>query len=184
MDLDYYDCGDRDEKHHSVEQIRIFAEQLMKKPAGDILVAIFRNLDLLTDKAQNALLKIFEDTPPQLMVMVTSKSAEKIIPTLRSRMVIVANSAHIRSENPLQAAVDDFVNGRPETLFTLTLAPSKESGFDREDALWIVTGLQDAIECGKLPVRCVQAVAQTRLALETTNTIAKYLIDQLLITLA
>jgi hypothetical protein len=71
-----------------------------------------------------------------------------------------------------------------ESLFSLTLAPSRESGFDREDALWIVQGLQDAIECGKLSVRHAKKVAETRVFLETTNTIAKYLIDQLLISLS
>lgn len=65
----------------------------------------------------------------------------------------------------------------------MTLAPSKESKFTRDDALWIVQGLQDALECGKIPVRHTKKVLQTRLQLETTNTIAKYLIDQLLISL-
>ncbi len=65
----------------------------------------------------------------------------------------------------------------------MTLAPSKELKFTRDDALWIVQGLQDALECGKLPVRHAKKVLQTRLQLETTNTIAKYLIDQLLISL-
>lgn len=66
----------------------------------------------------------------------------------------------------------------------MTLAPSKESRFTREDALWIVQGLQDAIECGKLPLRHVKKLSETRLQLETTNTIAKYLIDQLIISIS
>lgn len=66
----------------------------------------------------------------------------------------------------------------------MTLAPSKESKFSREDALWIVQGLQDAIEYGKLPVRYAKKLSEARLRLETTNTIAKYLIDQLIISIS
>lgn len=66
----------------------------------------------------------------------------------------------------------------------MTLAPSKESKFAREDALWVVQGLQDAIEYGRLPVRHAKKLLETRLQLENTNTIAKYLIDQLIISLS
>lgn len=65
----------------------------------------------------------------------------------------------------------------------MTLAPSKESKFTRDDALWIVQGLQDAVECGKLATKHAKNILTTRIQLETTNTIAKYLIDQLLISL-
>lgn len=65
----------------------------------------------------------------------------------------------------------------------MTLAPSKESKFTRDDALWIIQGLQDAIECGKLPVKHAKSIITARLQLETTNTIAKYLVDQLLISI-
>lgn len=89
-----------------------------------------------------------------------------------------------RSENPFQSAIDDFLRKKPETIFQITLASSKERKFSREDALWIVQGLQDAIECGTLSVRYAKKVRETRIQLETTNTIAKYLIDQLLISIS
>jgi hypothetical protein len=66
----------------------------------------------------------------------------------------------------------------------MTLASSKEYKFSREDALCVLQGLQDAIECGTLPVRYAKNIRETRIKLETTNTIAKYLIDQLIITIS
>lgn len=86
--------------------------------------------------------------------------------------------------NPHQDAVNAYVAGNPEPLFSLTLVSSKEAKFTREDALWVVQGLQDAIECGTLSPRHARQISDTRVLLETTNTIAKYLIDQLLISLA
>jgi hypothetical protein len=47
----------------------------------------------------------------------------------------------------------------------------------------VVTWLQNAILNGTLSPRNAQYIRETRLALETTNTIAKYLIDKLLIEL-
>jgi hypothetical protein len=86
--------------------------------------------------------------------------------------------------NPFTDEIRDFLSGKPEKLFAHTLPSSKQSHFDRTKAIWIVSGLQDALECGTLSHRHAEAIMRTRLLLETTNTIAKYLIDQLLITLA
>lgn len=70
--------------------IREQAEKLYQKPNGDILVALFRNIDILTEPAANALLRVFEDVPEQLLIIVTSLSPQKIIPTLQSRMIMMA----------------------------------------------------------------------------------------------
>lgn len=183
-DFLYYDCGNRDAGNHKVKNIREFAEKLYQKPSGDVLLVVFRNIEILTDESAHALLRIFEDIPPQVLILLTSPSPQKIIPTLLSRTLIIDSETSLRGENPMQWAIDDFLTGKPETLFKITLAPSKESKFTRSDALWIVTGLQDALECGRIPVRHAKSILKTRFYLETTNTIAKYLIDQLLITLS
>ncbi len=148
------------------------------------MIALFRSIEILTDTSANALLHLFEDVPPQVLILVTSRSPQKIISTLQSRMLLIDSGATSRGNNPHQEAIDNFIAGKPEKLFQMTLAPSKESKFTRDDALWIVQGLQDAIEYGRLPVKHANLVLQTRLDLETTNTIAKYLIDQLLISLS
>lgn len=183
-DCNYYDCADKERKNHTAAILREHAEKLYQKPNGEILVALFRNIDVLTETSANALLRIFEDVPAQLLIIVTSRSPAKIIPTLQSRMIILAPGSSKWGENPHQVAIDAYVGGNHEPLFALTLAPSKESKFSRDDALWVVQGLQDAITCGKLSTRHARQISDTRILLETTNTIAKYLIDQLLISLA
>lgn len=183
-DFYYYDCGNKKAKHHGAEKVREHVEKLYQKPTGDILVALFRRIDLLTETSANALLKLFEDVPNQLLIMVTSSSPQKIIPTLQSRMIIMSPGIIPGATNPHQSAIDAYVQGNPEFLFALTLAPSKESKFSREDALWVIRGLQDAIECGTLSTRYAKQLSEAQVLLETTNTIAKYLIDQLLISLA
>lgn len=89
-DFLYYDCADRESGHHKADQVREQAEKLYTKPAGSILVSLFRNLEILTDTSSNALLNVFEDVPAGLLVIVTSPSPGKIIPTLQSRMIMLA----------------------------------------------------------------------------------------------
>ncbi len=178
-DFLWYDCADRASKNHGVEKTRAFTEKLYQTPAWDIFVALFLNLDALTMNAHNALLKVFEDVPQRLLILVTSQTPEKIIPTLQSRIITLGSEGIQRGENPLQGAIDDFIVGRPEGLFALTLG--KE--FKKEQALWVVAWLQNAVLSGTLSSRNAKYIRETRLALETTNTIAKYLIDQLLISL-
>ena len=183
-DFVYYDCSDKKNKNHGAEKVREQAEKLYQKPAGNILVVLFRHIDILTETSANALLRLFEDVPSQLFILATSHAPQKIISTLQSRMIMLAPGVVSGGINPHQDAVDAYVAGNPEPLFGLTLVSSKEAKFTREDALWIIQGLQDAIECGTLSPRHARQISDTRVLLETTNTIAKYLIDQLLISLA
>jgi hypothetical protein len=183
-DFLYYDCGDKKARHHMAEIVRKHVETLYQKPSGDILVALFRHIDILTDTSANALLRLFEDVPWQLLILVTSQAPQKIISTLKSRMILLAPSIVWWGENPHKNAVDAYVAGDPEPLFALTLVSSREWKFSRDDALWVIQGLQDAIKCGTLSPRHARRISETRVLLETTNTIAKYLIDQLLISLS
>lgn len=183
-DFLYYDCSDKNAGNHKAEQVREHALKLYQKPSGEMLIALFRNIEILTDTSANALLHLFEDVPPQVFIVVTSKSPQKIISTLQSRMLMLDIRAFSRWDNPHREPIEEFVRGKPEKLFQMTLAPSKESKFSRDDALWVIQGLQDAIEYGTLSPRFAKRVLQTRLHLETTNTIPKYLIDQLLISLS
>ncbi len=90
MDFLYYDCGDKISGNHKADKVRMQAEKLYQKPAGDILIALFRNIDRLTDTSANSLLRLFEDVPAQVLILVTSSSPEKIIPTIQSRMLMMS----------------------------------------------------------------------------------------------
>ena len=79
-----------------------------------MFVAVFLNIDALTMNAHNALLRVFEDVPQRLLILVTSQTPEKIIPTLQSRIVTLDTEGIQRGINPFQDAIDDFVTGHPE----------------------------------------------------------------------
>ena len=108
-DFLYYDCSDKDAGNHKAEQVREHALKLYQKPSGDIFVAIFRNIEILTDTSANALLHLFEDVPPQVLILVTNRSPQKISSTLQSRMLILDSGALSRGENPHREAIDAFL---------------------------------------------------------------------------
>lgn len=187
IDFWYYDCADRSKKwseHYRVEFIKKHVEKLYQKTSSDISLALFRNIDALTasgeNKSENALLHFFEDVPPWLAIIVTSTRPQIIIPTLQSRMIMLAPNAQHTHENPFREAVNNFLRGDHSALFSLTLGPSSETKFSREDALWIISGLQEAIMYGTLSPRHAQRIQKTRVLLESTPTNPKYLIDLLL----
>jgi hypothetical protein len=180
-DFYYYDCADRTSGNHKAEQIRNFILALSQKPSNDLQIILFRHIETLTEVSAHALLHIFEDVPNRTLILTTSVSPTKILPTLLSRMVILDNEKVLQLNNPLQNQVDDFIDWNPESLFRMTLAPSKESKFTQGEALWVIQGLQDAISCGRISTQHAKTLRNTRIQLENTNTIPKYLIDQLLI---
>ncbi|HVU06876.1 MAG TPA: hypothetical protein VHE10_03780 [Candidatus Paceibacterota bacterium] len=71
--------------------------QAMKPVRGDrkifILVA-----DSMTNEAQNSLLKVFEEPTPGTHFFVISSSARILLPTLRSRMIVVVHESAKKSD--------------------------------------------------------------------------------------
>ena len=95
-DLLYYNTLDGSDgaQNYKIKPLKEFVQKLHQKPSGEILVVIFRNFELFSTKSAlvtsaNSLLKVFEDVPPSLLIMVTSPAPQKIIPTLLSRMILV-----------------------------------------------------------------------------------------------
>jgi DNA polymerase III gamma/tau subunit len=113
-DFLWYDCADKKSESHKVKFVREFVEKLYQKPVGEIFVVLFLNIEILTPESYNALLNIFEEVPQRLLILVTSQTPEKIIPTLQSRIISLDTEGIHRGENPFQETIDSFVLGRPE----------------------------------------------------------------------
>ena len=125
-DVYLYDCGDRDNELHKVGPLREFVQKLYQKPQGDILVAIFHHLDILREETSAVLLRLFEDVPKGLCILITSQSPQKLLPTIVSRIIVVDGETALKKENPLRDVVQEYLEGRPEKIFSLTLKSSKE----------------------------------------------------------
>lgn len=69
----------------SVEQVRNLYEQTRSKRTNE-LVVIVANAERMTHAAQNAFLKLLEEPPQAVRFIITSHSADELLPTIQSRV--------------------------------------------------------------------------------------------------
>ncbi len=78
------------ESQIAIDQMRELQHSLSLAPfEGQWRVAVLLDLQAASDEAQNALLKTLEEPPPQVVLLVTARSAEAILPTIVSRCEVI-----------------------------------------------------------------------------------------------
>jgi DNA polymerase III subunit delta' len=91
----------------SIQQIRLLKERAQFGPLrGRRRVFLIDRLDRANEQAANSLLKILEEPPPYLILMATAENVYDLLPTIRSRSLIIPMS-------PLsQEEMEKFVRDR------------------------------------------------------------------------
>lgn len=88
-----------DKKSIGVEVIRELLREVYTKPySAQKKVFIIEDAMLLTDQAQNALLKIFEEPPAYAVFILITQSLTKLLSTVRSRAVAVSFTQYTNAE--------------------------------------------------------------------------------------
>lgn len=80
--------------------------RLTKSVRDTRLAVLIDNAELMGDDAQNSLLKLLEEPPSNVLFILTSHNAERLLPTIRSRSVVVS-LRHVTSEQS-RAFLDEF----------------------------------------------------------------------------
>ncbi len=70
------------------EQISRLQEELKKKPIGERNLAIIKDADTMTTRAQNRLLKTLEEPSAGTVIILLSENRENLLETIKSRCVI------------------------------------------------------------------------------------------------
>ena len=74
----------------SIQQMRLLKERAQYKPLrGRYRVFLIDRLDRANEQAANSLLKILEEPPEHLLLFLTAQNAYDLLPTIRSRSVIL-----------------------------------------------------------------------------------------------
>ncbi|MES2223467.1 MAG: hypothetical protein V4469_00880 [Patescibacteria group bacterium] len=87
-----------------IEDARNVIEMSLGAPVQNEKKIIVFSFDSITNDAQNAFLKIFEDPSPQLKFVLNTYTADGLLPTLRSRLSIYKNKKEVEVVN-----VDGFM---------------------------------------------------------------------------
>ncbi len=78
------------ESQITIDQVRELQRGLSLAPyEGRWRVAVLLDLHAANDEAQNALLKTLEEPPPRVVLVVTARSAEALLPTIVSRCEVI-----------------------------------------------------------------------------------------------
>lgn len=124
------------------EQISKLQSELKKKPVGERHLAIIKDADTMTARAQNRLLKTLEEPFEGTVIILLSENRENLLDTIRSRCVLY------RLEDEKS---DSSGNEKAEAIFGVI---SEKQGFfkgketlsasikSREDALELLDGLE------------------------------------------
>lgn len=73
----------------SIHQVRLLKELAQYAPAqGRWRVFLVDQLDRINEQAANSLLKVLEEPPPYLIIILTAENLYNILPTIRSRSII------------------------------------------------------------------------------------------------
>lgn len=78
-----------------IEDARDIIEMSIGAPIQNEKKIIVFSFDSITADAQNAFLKIFEDPSPQLKFVLNTYTADGLLPTLRSRLLIYKNEKRV-----------------------------------------------------------------------------------------
>lgn len=121
------------EESLGIDASRRLKEFLSQKPIkSSHRTAVIIGGDTLTPQAQNALLKICEDPPPNSKIILTVKNEENLLPTLRSRF----QKIHLTEGNSLEKAASQI----SEEVAYLAERFLKSDARTRGEVIKLVTG--------------------------------------------
>lgn len=128
------------------EQIFKLQGELQKKPVGSRNIAIIKDADTMTVRAQNRLLKTLEEPFPGTVIILLSENRENLLETIRSRCVLYRLEdvrENTKGQEAAEAIFDAFYEGK--NFFELKQIFSSKVK-NREDALALLDGLERIYE--------------------------------------
>jgi len=83
----------------SIQQMRVFRERAQFKPLiGSRRVFLIDHLDRANEQAANSLLKVLEEPPGHLLIVATAENLYDLLPTIRSRSIVIQMGRLAHSE--------------------------------------------------------------------------------------
>jgi len=107
------------------EQIEELQETLKRRPNYERNIALIKDADTMTKRAQNRLLKTLEEPYPGTVIILLSENSENLIDTIKSRSIMY----HVYGDLGVKA---DYFDGAKELVNAVI---SKEKFFDLKEIL-------------------------------------------------
>jgi DNA polymerase III delta prime subunit len=166
-----------------IEQTRNIIEQSSKKSGSGYDIFIIERIDTLTLAAANSLLKLFEEVPSNILILLTSDSGrEAMIETLASRVIFISsNTLHTSLNSSIREKIDAYFDAGDSAPFLSFLATSK---LEKSEYLAILVALKDRVLSGDLrKPETIQKIESGIITLSSTNANPRWVVDEVALSL-
>jgi hypothetical protein len=119
-------------------------KQSEKALAGEYKIFVVSALSF-TREAQNSLLKVFEEPTEGTHFFIVIKDVHAILPTLRSRMVVVGGNKANNETEQIEGIVSEFLKSEPTSRLQMPFIKKLITDKDRDGTAVFVDALQTAL---------------------------------------
>lgn len=176
-----------DKKSIGISQIREGIKYISQKPfANKNKILRIPQAELLTIQAQNALLKTLEELPTYATIILETKSAEKLLPTIVSRCQRINIKEHAQHEAKITTTAKEVLSFTRGERLTWAVETGKE---EKEEIIkllenWIIQLREQMLVTGNVKfAKNIELVTKFKTDFENTNVNAKLGIETLVINL-
>lgn len=166
-----------------IERTREIIEQSSKRSSSGYDIFIIERIDTLTLAAANSLLKLFEEVPSNILILLTSDSGrEAMIETLASRVIYISSNIHHASlDTNILTKIDDYFDAGDTAPFLTFLAKEK---LEKSVYLSILIALKDKILSGDIKKPdVIQKIESGIITLSSTNANPRWVVDEVVLSM-
>lgn len=164
-----------------IERTREIIEQSSKKSGSRYDIFIIERIDTLTLAAANSLLKLFEEVPSNILILLTSDSGRDVmIETLASRVIFISSNIHHTAlDAGIREKIDAYFDAGDQVPLLSFLVSAK---LEKPEYLGILIALKDRILSGHIKnPDTIQKIESGVITLSSTNANARWVGDEVVL---
>lgn len=131
----YYFGIEDDKKQFNIKTVREAISLSALAPYEGKNIFIFDEFDTAGESAQNATLKLIEDCPKYIVIILVTKNHKKLLETIFSRAILIIDNSHLEKiHNEITDLIDTFLSGKKVEF----LSHLYSANYDRDEAIFIL----------------------------------------------
>lgn len=163
-----------DEKNFKVELAREIIEKSSIRSSFDFNIIVIKEIDEMTIQASNSLLKLFEDIPDRLIIILTTYAKENILETIRSRVLFFWNNEKkIFIEDSIKILINDYYNWKIWWLLSYLI----NDKISKDQYIWMLWYILENFSDKVNITKTLDAIWN----INSTNANAKYIFDEIIL---
>lgn len=164
-----------------IERTREIIELSSRRSSSGYDIFVIEGIDTLTLAAGNSLLKLFEEVPSNILILLTTASGrDALLETLASRVIFVSSNTHNTLPDPdILSKIDTYFDVGDQLPLLSFLATAK---LEKTDYLGILMALKERVLSRdiKNPLT-IEAIESGIITIASTNANARWVVDRVVL---